>query len=595
MEKLLLETPSIVVADEAHTFKNATAKVHQACARFKTGSRIALTGTPLANNVDEYYSMINWVAPNFLGPSKEFNQIYSNPIQVGLDVDSGPGEKREALKMMEVLKRTVAPKVNRAGISCIKSDLPPKYEFVLFVPPTQLQKKLYNMYMGYLDGQPSQARIFGIVNDLTLICNHPRCMRDNAEEIVRRAKKNARSDNGSEEPSSVSEEMASMILKETNSRDMNLPDLSRKVELLLLILEEVRQLNEKVLVFSQSIRTLNYLENLLKMQKRLVLRLDGDTKMGVRQEMVKNFNKGQYEVYLISTRAGGMGLNIQGANRVVIFDAKWNPVVEQQAVGRAYRIGQEKTVYVYYLLVAGSVEEVLHKKGVFKTQLASRLIDKKNPVNWGKRVGAFGLIKSRPPQPLDGFLKRDGILDKLIRYKPGGEAINRIVSTDTFEEEDSSSKVTPDMNIQIEEFMKMENIRRTNPASPSSSASKENFELKLAHKLGQAQNIATLGLAEASSQAARSITAAISDVLKQQAQGVLYDISRWSLLNRLSDDDRFVLASASGLLRPDILASVRAEELERRAKSLNSLSQQQFEEQMQRLRVSDHSGRSMKS
>lgn len=456
IERILIDTPNIVVADEAHTLKNPSSKVHQICTKFRTGSRIALTGTPLSNNVEEYYAMINWVAPNFLGPQKEFRVIYSNPIQQGLWSDSGPADKKEALKMMEVLKRTVAPKVHRATISCIKGDLPSKHEFVLFVAPTPLQKRLYDLYMtGMLRDQISQARIFSILNDLTLICNHPRCFRKVAQDV----RQNPQAD----VESSLTENILSAVLKETNVQDLDDPRLSQKVELLLLILDEARLAKEKVLVFSQSIPTLNYLENLLTMQRRLVCRLDGGTKVSMRQEMIKSFNQGDREVYLISTKAGGVGLNIQGANRVVIFDIKWNPVVDQQAIGRAYRIGQQKTVYVYHFLVAGTFEEVLHSKAVFKMQLASRLVDKKNPVSWGKRFGVLQPIQPVPSRDLSPFLNQDIILNKLIGYKPNGEVIKQILSTDTFEEEDANSKVTPEMDAQIEELMRMENIRRNDP------------------------------------------------------------------------------------------------------------------------------------
>ncbi|PHH85296.1 hypothetical protein CDD83_627 [Cordyceps sp. RAO-2017] len=146
VEAQLIAGPNIVVADEAHVLKNPEARVHQVCARFETKCRIALTGSPLANNVEEYYSMINWVAPNYLGPLGEFKEIYARPIQQGLWGDSERYEKRKALKILQVLKTTVAPKVNRATVnSCLKRDLPPKHEFVISVPPTALQQKLYQL------------------------------------------------------------------------------------------------------------------------------------------------------------------------------------------------------------------------------------------------------------------------------------------------------------------------------------------------------------------------------------------------------------------------------------------------------------------
>ncbi|KAK5990082.1 Protein CHROMATIN REMODELING 20 [Cladobotryum mycophilum] len=735
IEDALTNTPNIVIADEAHTLKNPNTKVNQVCAKFRTRSRIALTGTPLSNNVEEYYAMIDWVAPNFLGPPKEFRDIYSHPIQQGLWSDSGPADKREALKMMEVLKRTVAPIVDRATISAIKDDLPSKHEFVLFVAPTPMQKKLYDLYMtAMLENQMPQAKIFSILNDLTLVCNHPRCFQKVAQDIRKNPRDNAES--------SLSENVLSAVLKETNRQDLDNPELSQKVALLLLILNEARQAKEKVLVFSQSIPTLNYLENLLTQQRRLVCRLDGVTKISKRQEMIKSFNRGNQEVYLISTRAGGVGLNIQGANRVVIFDIRWNPVVDQQAIGRAYRIGQQKTVYVYHLLVAGTFEEVLHNKAVFKMQLASRLVDKKNPVSWGKRFGVLEPVKHVAARDLSPFLNRDRTLDKLIKHNSNGEAIRQILSTDTFEEEDASSRVTPEMNQQIEELMKLESIRRKDPerygrlqaqkqmaelmphntsadarqtpknwraatagtpsvnqsmdgaydgpstamqipatrwmlpsqaallpslqvssaqvghmprltnfqqifsqtmassqhiptpppiagantyfrdvepappvvhglpttpratstvleSTPGSksgsifsqprSQAKDDFETKLVGILKGGEGSSISESTELRTQTAQQITMGIAEALKEQSQGFLPDNLRWRLLEKLLDHDRFVAAMTSGVLRSDFLALAKAEEVERRALLLDSLSDEEAKDQLQRMKSPDPS------
>jgi SNF2 family DNA or RNA helicase len=258
--------------------------------------------------------------------------------------------------------------------------------------------------------------------------------------------------------------MISSVLKETSKADNANPALSRKVELLLMILDEARAIGDKVLVFSQSLLTLDYLENLFKEQRRTVCRLDGSTAAFKRQEQIKAFNTGKQEIYLISTGAGGVGLNIYGANRVVIFDFKWNPVTEQQAVGRAYRFGQEKTVYVYQFVVSGAFEEALQNKTVFKMQLASRVVDKKKPVSWGKRVGELlQPIKPKPAKDLGVLKGRDRILDKLIEHAQPGGTIREIISTDTFEEEDPTNELTAEERKDAQELHDLERMRHTNP------------------------------------------------------------------------------------------------------------------------------------
>ncbi|KJZ74076.1 hypothetical protein HIM_06525 [Hirsutella minnesotensis 3608] len=459
---LLTATPSIVVADEVHTIKNPQAEVHRVCSRFKTNCRIALTGTPLANNVEEYYYMVDWVAPNFLGPIDEFRQIYATPIHQGLWGDSEPWEKRKAIKMLQVLKDTVAPKVDRKTIKSLpKHVLPLKFEFVLCVAPTALQCRLYDICISGLGNVGEDIRsnqtVWSAVENLTLLCNHPRCFREKAMQV--------RGNQGEGGKGFLSDKVISSALKETNGLDLNNPNLSPKTEMLSRILDEAHKVGDKVLVFTHSIATLNYLDNLLKMQRRRFCRLEGKTDTTKRQEMTKNFNVGEREIFLISTKAGGVGLNLQGANRVVIFDFKWNPIHEQQAIGRAYRIGQKKPVFVYQFIVAGTFEEDMQNKAVFKMQLASRVVDKKNPVSWSKRLGTLlHPIKPAKAKDLTAFTGKDRILDKLIENNAKPKGIQYIVSTDTFEEEDPTSNLSAEDRRHAEQLVKINHLRLTNPS-----------------------------------------------------------------------------------------------------------------------------------
>jgi len=174
----------------------------------------------------------------------------------------------------------------------------------------------------------------------------------------------------------VSEELvnaASKLFRE-EVIDMDSIDLSYKTQILCQILDASKLAGDKCLIFSQSLVTLDFLEKLCKSQRRKYARLDGKTQMNKRQLMTKNFNTDTTELYLISTTAGGLGLNLPGANRVIIFDFKWNPVHEEQAIGRAYRIGQKKETFVYRFVAGGTFEDSVHNKTIFKLQLASRYV-----------------------------------------------------------------------------------------------------------------------------------------------------------------------------------------------------------------------------
>jgi SNF2 family DNA or RNA helicase len=142
VKEMLLEGPNIIIADEAHYLKNAQAQISQACRSFRSMSRIAMTGSPLSNNLIEYWTMIDWIDPGFLGPQKEFQSRFVIPIQDGLYADSDYHEKRMSLKMLNVLKNDIGPKVHRADISVIEKDLPQKTEFLVKVPLTPLQCKM---------------------------------------------------------------------------------------------------------------------------------------------------------------------------------------------------------------------------------------------------------------------------------------------------------------------------------------------------------------------------------------------------------------------------------------------------------------------
>ncbi|KAM0253882.1 hypothetical protein ACHAQJ_007114 [Trichoderma viride] len=485
IQQILANTPNIVICDEAHMMKNHKTQLHRVYRDFRTRSRIALTGSPLSNSVEEYYSMINWVAPGYLGPLEEFTAIYADPIEAGLDGGSTGYDKRRALKMLEVLKMIVAPKVQRATIQCVRHELPAKYEFVLFVEPTPLQAKLYDLYLNQMVVGSSKSGILKFIQQLGLICNHPRCFRQlilnekgvsrtsgAAQQLVRGGREDEADDDdddddedkASDGPIKFPPKMISTVLKETNRVDIANPTLSQKVMLLIMILDEARVVDDKVLVFSESIPTLNYLEELFKQQGRVVCRLDGSTPVSKRQENVKAFNTERKEIYLISTKAGGVGLNIHGANRVVIFDFGWNPVNEQQAVGRSYRFGQTRTVYVYRFLLAGTFEEERQKKSVFKLQLASRVVDKKNPISWGNRSGnLLQPIVTKPALDLSTFVGRDRILDKLIEHSRTSEVIRRIVSTDTFEEEDLTNELTPEERKSAQEMHDLERLKNSDP------------------------------------------------------------------------------------------------------------------------------------
>ncbi|RYP49704.1 hypothetical protein DL768_004640 [Monosporascus sp. mg162] len=482
LQDILLQAPNLVVADEAHYMKNPASQTHIATANFKTQSRIALTGSPLANNVEEYHSMINWVAPNYLSDLREFRQDYAHPIRDGLSVDSTAYQKRKAMSRLHALKTTVGPKVHRLTIATLKNDIPPKTEFVLTVPLTQIQKQAYESYVESSQGRFAVAdnattKIFASLNNLGLLCTHPNCFLKFLEQKGTTKKGKPKSDEESSvslPPRLISEQIS--LLRKT--KDIDRLFHSWKIPMLTAILDECRRVGDAVLVFSQSISILDYLENILRMQKRTVQRLDGSTAIGSRQNIVKEFNRNSTEVFLISTTAGGVGLNITGANRVIIFDFKFNPQHEQQAVGRAYRIGQTKPVFVYRFVSGGTFEETLLSRSIFKMQLADRVVDKKNPIPKASHFGELFKMPFEPEQKdISQHRGRDTVIDRLVDSELRA-GLRSIILMDTFQEESlEDSKLSADEHQEAEMLVAQQEARRAGkPWHPAPSVIQEHGE-----------------------------------------------------------------------------------------------------------------------
>jgi len=491
MEELLLETPSIIVADEAHKLKNVDSKLAKVAKRFRSRSRIALTGSPLNNHLEEYHQMIDWIAPGYLGDIVQFRSKYSEPIRDGLFVDSSAYERRMCLKKLHVLKKDLEPKISRADISAIAKDMPSKAEFFITVPLTDLQKEAYAIYVRYLlrshnvgRGSSAQAQLWNWLSILSLLLNHPACFVNKVQEPTGSGNKAQAVSNvlspyesddnvpgdipleASDPLVEVMQNVAEVFHEQESLGTMDDSKLSHRTTLVKLILEESKSIGDKVLIFSHSIPSLNYLERMLTALNYRFLRLDGSVPMAKRQHITKAFNdeEGIHDVFLISTRAGGLGLNLQGANRVIIFDFSFNPSHEEQAIARAYRLGQKKTVFVYRFRAGGTYEDVVYNKATFKTQLFQRVVDKKNPMRHAQKSISDYLF---PPKdvPLQDFEesrgKDPGVLDRIIEEV---DCIRNIELTETFLKEDDETLTPEEIRAANEEY-EDERLRRSDPAA----------------------------------------------------------------------------------------------------------------------------------
>ncbi|KAI5808001.1 P-loop containing nucleoside triphosphate hydrolase protein, partial [Peziza echinospora] len=434
---LLYPGPEIVIADEAHAFKTHRSKLTEAVQLIQTRSKIALTASPLSNNLFEFWSLIRWVWQDcrIALTFKMFRKTYVTPIAVGFNrVDDEVSKTSIAARKLKEIIEATAKKIHRKNISTIKELLKPKTEFILRVSLTKDQVELYNDFLEDSSGlkESSIWRHFC----LRAVCNHPEIFRINLEEtgtrvsdVIKDAPEVSTANSGSTtQPRTLlaSSSKSSNTLKEAKAialrRANEAIEQSSKFKLLFALVSEFKAIGDRVLLFSHSIDTLSYLYNLARLLGFTVLRLDGSVPFPQRQTDLASFNGGTFDIYLVSTKAGGVGLNLQCANRVIILDNDHSPLWEQQAIGRSYRLGQTKEVFVYRFLVEKTLETRVAREKYRKVRLADIVVDG----NWVKRRGYARHGDHRtvwekahyteaPSEVVkDGWCGRDQVLDKVV-------------------------------------------------------------------------------------------------------------------------------------------------------------------------------------
>lgn len=416
--------PDILVCDEAHMIKNRRADITQALKQVRTQRRIALTGSPLQNNLMEYYCMVDFVREGFLGSTHEFRNRFQNPIENGQHTNSTSDDVKIMNQRSHILFEQLKGFVQRKSMNVVKNDLPPKKVFVITVKLSQLQRKLYKRFLdvhgfsssGY--SEKSHRSFFAKYQTLSQVWNHPGLLQmakeqrgnlrredavenfimdesssdDNVENYLPNGEKQKdKADQQSKKSNIIMNEESNWWEELLDENTYMKADYSGKMTLLLDILSKSSELGDKVLVFSQSLTTLDLVEfYLAKLQingkegkhwKRGKdwYRLDGSTPSSDRQNLVEMFNdleNTRVKCTLISTRAGSLGINLHAANRVVLLDGSWNPTHDLQAIYRVWRYGQTKPVYAYRLMAHQTMEEKIYKRQVTKEGLAARVVDR---------------------------------------------------------------------------------------------------------------------------------------------------------------------------------------------------------------------------
>ncbi|KAK6322239.1 hypothetical protein J4Q44_G00070310 [Coregonus suidteri] len=403
--------PDFVICDEGHILKNEVSNISKAMNAIKTKRRVVLTGTPLQNNLNDYHCMVNFIKENLLGSIKEFRNRFINPIQNGQCADSTPRDVRIMKNRTHVLHAMLVGCVQRRDYSTLTKFLPPEHEYVMAV-----RYRLYRYYLDNFTGAGStisakkirkEKKNKGKVvnadedrNDVEVILVWNSTSKGVNVEGDQRAGPlvpmvEAVRASTSLRPDSPAADWYKSMLSDS---DATILEHSGKMVLLFEILRMAEELEDKVLVFSQSLISLDMIEDFLDLANKAknngqsslykgdgswirntdYYRIDGSTSATSRMKWAEEFNDATNErgrLFLISTRAGSLGINLVAANRVIIFDASCNPSYDIQSIFRVYCLGQLKAVFVYRFLAQGTMEEKIYDRQVAKQSLSFRVVD----------------------------------------------------------------------------------------------------------------------------------------------------------------------------------------------------------------------------
>lgn len=358
----------IVIADEGHRLKTAKNKSAQAIKALNTPRRVILSGTPIQNDLSEFFMMVDFVNPDLLGTFKTFTKEFEVPIVKSRQPGASESDIEKGKARNQELSNLTGKFILRRTADILSKYLPSKTEYILLCRPTTAQVAVYQSVLAcpaFQAALGSPESSLQLITVLKKVCNSPSLL-------------NGKALDGSSKPLGVT---TATLLASIPPHLLRNNAASTKIRALDQLLHTIRTTTtEKIVLVSNYTSTLDLLATLLTSLSYPFLRLDGSTPSSKRQDIVDNFNRSPTAscfAFLLSAKSGGMGLNLIGGSRLVLFDVDWNPATDLQAMARIHRDGQKRKCVIYRFMMAGGMDEKIWQRQVTKLGLASNIMDQK--------------------------------------------------------------------------------------------------------------------------------------------------------------------------------------------------------------------------